>query len=227
MPPTAPRIAVILAGCGRNDGSEIHESVSCLIHLARRGVTYRCFAPDRPLVDTINHVTGKPEGEPRNAMVEAARISRGEISPLASLDPASFDAAVFPGGFGAAKNLCTFAFKGPDCEVDPDVSRAIRAFHEQKKPIGLCCIAPVLAARVLGRAMGGPGCQVTIGNDSGTAAAIQAMGSRNIPTPVTECAHDATNRLHTTPAYMYEATPHEVFVGIGRMIDSVVDGCRN
>ena len=227
MPQNAPRVAVVLAGCGRGDGSEIHESVSCLVHLARRGVAYRCFAPDKSLVDTINHATGKPEGERRNALVEAARISRGEITPLASLDPSAFDAVVFPGGFGAAKNLCTFAKDGPNCEVETDVARVIRAFHEQKKPIGLCCIAPILAARVLGTGMGGPGCQVTIGDDHATSKAIEAMGSRNIAKPVTEYVSDHANRLHTTPAYMYDASPYEVFVGIGKMIDSVVDGCRS
>lgn len=226
MPQSAPRVAVVLAGCGRADGSEVQESVSCLIHLSRLGATYRCFAPDKPLVDTVNHATGKPASETRNALAEAARISRGEITPLAKLDPLAFDAVVFPGGFGAAKNLCTFAKDGPSCDVEPDVTRVIRSFHEQKKPIGLCCIAPVLAARVLGKAMGGPGCKVTIGNDAATAKAIEAMGSVNVAKSATESLSDEANRVHTTPAYMFDASAHEVFVGIGKMIDSVVAGCR-
>jgi enhancing lycopene biosynthesis protein 2 len=226
MPQSAPKVAVVLAGCGRADGSEVQESVSCLIHLSRHGATYRCFAPDKPLIDTINHATGKPVAETRNALVEAARISRGNITPLAQLDPMEFDAIVFPGGFGAAKNLCTFAKDGPNCQVEPDVERVIRTFHEQKKPIGLCCIAPVLAARVLGQGMGGPGCQVTIGDDPATAGAIRAMGSANVPMNASEAFSDGANRVHTTPAYMFDASAHDVFVGIGRMIDSVVDGCR-
>lgn len=218
------RIAVVLCGCGRADGSEIHESVSVLVHLSRHAVDYRCFAPDAPQTDCINHATGKPMpgGQTRNMLVESARISRGEITPLASLAANDFDAVVFPGGFGAAKNLCNFATKGSDCTVIPDVARVIREFHNAKKPIGMCCIAPVLAARLLGSRMNGPGCTVTIGTDEQTAAAIATMGSKNVAKSVSESFTDANNLLVTTPAYMCDARPHEVFEGVGRMIDGVM-----
>lgn len=222
------RVAVILCGCGRADGSEIHESVSILIHLSRHGADVRCFSPDAPQAETVNHATGKivPGGQTRNMMVESARISRGEISPLSSLTEADFDALVLPGGFGAAKNLCDFALKGSDCTVLPDVTRVIRAFHEAKKPIGLCCIAPVIAARVLGTRMNGPGCTVTIGTDPATIAAIATMGSKHAAKGVTEAFTDTTNLIVTTPAYMFEAKPFEVYEGIGHMIDGVVSLMR-
>src|SRR5512140_3595811 len=102
-----PKIAVVLSGCGRADGSEIHESVSILIHLARAGAAYHCFAPDQAQSDVVNHATGKPAKETRNCLVEAARIARGEITALAKLDVDAYDGVIFPGGFGAAKNLCT------------------------------------------------------------------------------------------------------------------------
>ena len=41
----------------------------------------------------------------RNVLVESARIARGAISPLSQLQVDQFAAVVFPGGFGAAKNL--------------------------------------------------------------------------------------------------------------------------
>jgi len=215
------RVAVVLSGSGRADGSEIHESVSLLIHLARLGVGYQCFAPDAPQAEVVNHATGKSvSGQTRNMMVEAARIARGDIKPLASLNPLEFGGLAFPGGFGAAKNLCDFGTKGSDCTVQPDVERVIKAFHAAKKPIALCCIAPVLAARVLGTRAGGPGCKVTIGTDSATAEAIATMGSSNIAKGVTEAFVDETNKLITTPAYMEAAaTPWQVYEGIGRMIE--------
>jgi enhancing lycopene biosynthesis protein 2 len=220
-------VAVVLAGCGRADGSEITEAVSVLVHLSRHGVAYRCFAPDAPQTDVINHATGKPmPGGTRNMMVEAARISRGEISPLAKLDVAEFGAVVFPGGYGAAKNLCTFGLggekSGAECEVLPDVVRVLKAFHGAKKPIGVICIAPVLAARVLGTRQGGPGVKVTIGSDAETAGAIATMGSTNVPKGVTEAYVDEGNRIVSTPAYMCDAKPHEVFEGIGKLVDGVV-----
>lgn len=216
--------AVVLAGCGRADGAEITEAVSILIHLARHGVAYRCFAPDRAQMHVVNHATGKPApGESRNCMTEAARISRGEISPLSSLDASKFDALCFAGGFGVAKNLCDFASAGAGATVDAEVTRVIKAFHAAGKPIGLCCIAPVLAAKVLGAKCGGPGCEVTIGDDGGTAEAIASWGSRNIAKPVREAHTDPRNRVVTTPAYMDDAaTPFDVFTGIGKMVDGVV-----
>jgi enhancing lycopene biosynthesis protein 2 len=198
-----------------------------LIHLSRHGVAYRCFAPDAPQTEVINHATGKPmPGGTRNMMVEAARISRGDMTPLAKLDAAEFGAVIFPGGYGAAKNLCTFGLSGEkggaECEVLPDVARVLKAFHAAKKPIGVICIAPVLAARVLGTRQGGPGVKVTIGSDAETAGAIATMGSTNVPKSVTESYTDEANRIVSTPAYMCDAKPHEVFEGIGKLVDGVV-----
>jgi enhancing lycopene biosynthesis protein 2 len=223
-----PKIAVVLAGSGRGDGSEIHESVSCLIHLARLEADYQCFAPDLPQADVINHLTGKAEpGQSRNMLVEAARIARGDIRPLSELKPDDFDGIVFPGGFGAAKNLCTFAKDGENCTVLPDVERVVKGFHSAGKPIAMCCIAPVIGARVLGKAKGGPGVQVTIGDDSGTAAAIAKMGAENITRKVTQVAVDETNRISSTPAYMYgDANPWEVYQGIGQMIVHLLEMAR-
>ena len=217
-------VAVVLCGCGRADGSEITEAVSALIHLSRCGASFRCFAPNEDQTDVVNHVTGKPAipAEKRNMMVEAARIARGEISPLAELHPESFDAIIFPGGFGAAKNLCTFAMDGADCRVHPEVERVVKAFHAARKPIGLICIAPVIGARVLGTKSGGPGCSVTIGEDAATASAITAMGSRNTAKRVTEAHVDTEARVVSTPAYMCDAKPHEVFEGIGKLVEAVV-----
>lgn len=214
-------VAVVLCGSGRADGSEITEAVSTLVHLSRVGLAYRCFAPNEPQAEVVDHVTGAAVPGQRNMMVEAARIARGEISPLSELHERSCSAVIFPGGFGVAKNLCTFAKAGPDCTVHRDVARVLREFHAARKPIGLICIAPVLAAKVLGTVAGGPGCRVTVGNDAGVAGAITAMGARNEPRAVTQALVDETNRIVTTPAYMCDAKPHEVFVGIGELVDAV------
>lgn len=214
-------VAVILCGCGRADGSEIHESVSVLIHLDRVGLEYQCFAPDAPQAEVVDHVTGKPVAESRNMLVESARIARGEIKPLSQLDAAAFSAVAFPGGFGAAKNLCTFARDGADCTVRPDVAAVIRAFHEHKKPIALVCIAPIIAAKVLGTAAGGPGCSITLGGPGDAANAAAAMGATPITKAVTEAYVDETRRILTTPAYMCDTGPHGVFTGVGKMIDAL------
>jgi enhancing lycopene biosynthesis protein 2 len=214
-------VAVVLCGCGRSDGSEIHESVSILIHLDRVGLKYQCFAPDAPQTEVVDHLTGKPVAESRNMLVEAARIARGDIKPLSQLDVNAHAAVAFPGGFGAAKNLCTFATQGANCTVRPDVAGVIRAFYEHKKPIALVCIAPVLAAKVLGTAAGGPGCSITLGGPGDAANAAAAMGATPITKAVTEAYVDEANRILTTPAYMCDTGPHGVFTGVGKMIDAL------
>lgn len=152
-------------------------------------------------------------------LVEAARIARGEIDPIDRLHARDYAGVVFPGGFGAAKNLCNFASKGSGCTAIPQVERVIKEFHAARKPIAMCCIAPVLAARVLGSATGGPGCRVTVGAEGDAAIAVREMGATNIEKVVTESLVDEKNLLVTSPAYMCETGPHGVFVGIGSMIE--------
>ena len=67
-------------------------------------------------------------------------------------------ALIFPGGFGAAKNLSNFALGG-DFEVDQEVERVIKYFNEAGKPIGLSSCAPILVAKVLGE----KGLKITLG----------------------------------------------------------------
>jgi enhancing lycopene biosynthesis protein 2 len=216
------KVAVVLSGCGFLDGSEIHEAVSVLIHLSRHEAAVSCFAPDIN-VDAVNHVTKSPMEAKRNVLVESARIARGSIEPLAKLKAADFDAVVFPGGFGAAKNLSTFATQGAACTVNADVERVVKEFHTAKKPIGMCCIAPVIGAKVLGTKAGGPGVRVTLGEEGGAAQAVAAMGSTHVAKPVTAALADESQKVFTSPAYMYgEATPSEVYEGIGAMVDGVM-----
>lgn len=217
------KVAVVLCGSGRMDGSEVTEAVSTLIHLSRHGAAYKCFAPDAPQTEVINHVTNKvAPGQTRNMMVEAARIARGDIAPITALRASDYDMVVFPGGNGLAKNLCDFAAKGSDCAILPDIERVIREFHAAKKSAGFICIAPVLAARVHGARMNGPGCKVTIGTDQGVAGLIGEMGSVHVPKGVSEAYFDEKNRVFSTPAYMCDASPAQVFDGIGRMIEMMM-----
>ncbi len=213
------RVALVLSGCGVNDGSEIHESVSVLLNLSRRGAEAQCFAPDQPQMHVINHVSGEPAGgETRNCMVEAARIARGNIKPLEELRAGDYDAVVFPGGFGAAKNLCDFAEKGAELTVLPEVERVIHDFKNAGKPIGMCCIAPIIAAKVLDRPT------LTLGGASDASRAAESLGATHEERPVDEIVVDEKNKLVTAPAYMHGDAPvHEVDEGIGKMIEKTLE----
>lgn len=212
-----PRLAVVLSGCGVYDGSEIHEAVLTLLAIDRRGGEYACFAPDIPQRHVIDHFTGKESDDSRNVLVEAARIARGAIRDLATFDAAEFDAIVFPGGFGAAKNLSSFAFDGADCTVQPDVERAVRAMRAAGKPIGALCIAPAVMARILGDV------ELTIGNDRGTAEALGKMGATHREAGQGEVVVDARAKLATSPCYMLDARIGQIADGADNVVRTLLE----
>lgn len=195
------QIAVILTGCGHLDGSEITEAVSSLIALTEAGAEYKVFAP-----------TAKME--------ESARISRGKIDDIKNLKADAFDGLVMPGGYGAAKHLCTWATEGAKCSVNPEAERVIKEFYAQEKPIAAICIAPALVAKVLGD----KGVTVTIGDDKDTAAEIKKTGTHHENCAVTDFITDREHRVVTTPAYMYnDAKPAEIFTGIRKAIRELIE----
>ena len=216
----AMRVGVVLSGCGFLDGSEIHEAVSVLIALDRRGAQTICMAPSIPQTQVMNHLTKKPEKLTRSVLEESARIARGNIKDILTVKASDLDALIFPGGFGAAKNLCSFAFKAADAEVDPQVKRLLLEMHQAKKPIGLACIAPVIAAKVFGAVDAKP--KLTIGTDPGTAAAINKMGGEHHDTGPTDICVDEANKLVTTPCYMNDVGPWTVYQGAEKMVEEVL-----
>lgn len=211
------KIAVVLSGSGVFDGAEIHESVLTLLALERHGFEYQCFAPNIEQMHVINHLTGDvAEGESRNVLVEAARIARGDIIDLAEAKAQDFDAAILPGGFGAAKNLSDFAVKGSDCTVNSDLVSFIKDFAKDKKPVGFMCIAPAMLPHIYGQ-----GTQLTIGTDQETADAIEAMGGVHQSCPVEDIVVDEDNNLVTTPAYMLASSVSEAAKGIDKLVDKI------
>ncbi len=214
------KIAICLSGCGFLDGAEIHESVLTLLAIDQAGAKAVCCAPDVAQAGVVNHATHKPDSAWRNVLVESARIARGEIKNIAEVRAADVDALIFPGGFGAAKNLCTFATDGPNCRVNPDVERLAGEMLAAKKPIGAICIAPAMLARIVGRKDLHP--KMTIGTDKATAAAMNQMGAVHCDCAVTEMVVDAQHNIVTTPAYMTGQGPAEVFEGIRKLVAEVI-----
>lgn len=219
-----PTVGVLLSGCGFMDGAEIHESVLTLLALDQRRATPLCCAPDVDQSAVTNHFTRKPAAERRNVLHESARIARGDIRDLAAVAASQLDALILPGGFGAARNLCTFADDGADCRVHPEVERLVGEMLVAKKPVAAICIAPALLARIAGRR--GIHARLTIGNDSATAQAIRNMGCRHDDCPVTDFVIDRDNRIVSTPAYMLGPGPAAVFEGIRKTVDAVLEMIR-
>lgn len=211
------KFAVVLSGCGVFDGAEIHEATLTMLAIKKQGAQYDIFAPDISQHHVINHITGEEMDETRNVLIESARIARGQIKDLKQYDPNNYDALIFPGGFGAAKNLCDFAFNGADCIINPDVEKAILKTAGKNKPIGALCISPVIFAKVFGDV------EVTIGQDAGTAEAIEKLGATHINTNHGEVIIDEKNNLYTTPCYMLDANILEIDKGASNIVKAMLE----
>jgi len=215
------KVGVVLSGCGVYDGAEIHESVIALLAIDRAGAQAVCMAPNVDQMHVVNHVTGEEAaGEKRNVLVESARIARGEIKDISTVKAEDIDALVFPGGFGAAKNLSSFAVKGENCDVHPEVLRLVKEFAAKQKPQAVLCIAPAMMAKIYEDAPKKP--VLTIGNDKETSGKIEIMGSRHQDCAANDFVFDAENKIVSTPAYMLGQSISEVAEGIEKTINKLV-----
>jgi enhancing lycopene biosynthesis protein 2 len=210
------KFAVVLSGCGVFDGAEIHEATLSLLAIAKKGCSYEIFAPDMQQYHVINHITGEEMDETRNVLVESARIARGKIRDLNEFNPETFDGLLFPGGFGAAKNLSTWAFEAADASVLPEVEDAIKGMVQLGKPVGALCISPVILAKVLGPV------SLTIGDDESTIEALEALGAKHVVTTHGEVVVDPDYNLVTTPCYMLDATIDQIALGAENVVDAMV-----
>ena len=214
------KVAVILSGCGVYDGSEVHEVVLTLLALEQNSATYRCFAPNIEQHHVINHLSGEVTEETRHVLIESARLCRGDVEDISELNAKDFDALIVPGGFGVAKNLCTFALNATDYTINAQILRATRAFAHAAKPAGYMCIAPTLLPFVYG-----PGVQGTIGSDNDTAKLIVAKGLVHTDCSVDDIYIDQVNKVVTTPAYMLATSLNEVSIGITKLVRNVLLLC--
>jgi enhancing lycopene biosynthesis protein 2 len=220
MPSHEKRVGVLLAGCGYLDGAEIHEATCTLLSLDRRQAKAIVLAPDAPQLHVMDHRTGAvADGELRNVLTESARIARGQARDVATVQAGELDALVLPGGYGAAKNLCTFAREGRRMRVQPEVERLVREVHAAGKPLGFICISPVIAAKLLGS----EGVKLTIGSDAETAAAIESFGAKHVACAVDQIVVDERLKVVSTPAYMLGPSIAPVAAGIDRLVSAVLE----
>jgi len=221
-------IAVLLAGCGVYDGSEIHEAVLTLLAITEAGATYQCIAPDKTQYHTINHLNGEIEKTNRNVLAEAARIARGDIKALGTINFSDYDALIIPGGFGAAKNLNQWAIAGPDGDIDTEVQAIILHFVEAKKPIGAMCMGPTVVAKALaGTAFHA---KLTVGSTvapspydiAGISVGMESLGVQVEMKLITEISIDPALKIVSAPCYMMVADISEIRNNTKHLVDAVV-----
>jgi enhancing lycopene biosynthesis protein 2 len=214
------KFAIVLSGCGVYDGAEIHEATMVMLAVETNGCRYEVFAPNINQYHVVNHLTGEVMDESRNVLIESARIARGNIRALSEYNAAEFDGLIFPGGFGVAKNLCSYAVDGTEMRIDKIVTGAVRETHKLGKPIGALCISPMMIAALI------PGAEVTLGSDTKFNSEVETLGGKNKPTANRQVVVDNRNRIVTTPCYMNDATIADIAEGADMLVKRVIELAR-
>ncbi len=225
------RVGVLLSGCGYQDGSEVYEAVLTLLALEKAGAQVQTIAPDIDQAEVIDHYRGEEDrnqgnaemrGGSRNVLAESARIVRGKIMAAGEVSSYELDALVIIGGWGAVKNLCSFATDGAKANINPAVGRLISEMHALGKPIGAMCAGPLLVATALRDTDLATPLSLTIGDDAATMAQLKAMNINAATTSVDEIHTDMANHLVTTPAFMLAKTAGQAEPGINALVAKVM-----
>lgn len=223
------KVGVLLSGCGVFDGTEIHEAVSALLALEQNNLEYVCLAPDINQYHVLNHTNGQEIDEKRSVLIESARIARGAVFSLKDLDRDEIDALVIPGGFGAAKNLSSWAFNGPDSVVNQDVQELIQYCINNQNPIVGLCISPTVIAKSLEGSSMHP--KLTIGSTKESSEynikeiqdSISSIGAKMQEATINEICVDKELKIITAPCYMMQASVNEVYQNTKQAIDALAE----
>lgn len=213
------RVAILLAGCGNRDGSEIYESTFTVLALSKAGAEIVFVAPDRDQAEVDDYVNNGTKDEARNILQESARIARGDIKPLNAVRLNDFDALIMPGGAGVAKNFSSFFTDGIEGIVKPDIAEFLTSVRNAGKPIGSICISPVILMLLFRDS----GLKVTTGLDSEWVEKAKKLGVETTLKPSTEIIVDEEMKVVSTPAFMNDASFADVAIGIEKLVNKVLE----
>ncbi len=223
------KIGVLLSGCGVYDGAEIQEAVLTLLAIEEIGAKAVCISINKDQHHVVNHLTGEEMPEKRNILVESARIARGEVLDIGSVEPADIDALVIPGGFGSAKNFTEWAFEGPAGSIDPKVKLLLVNLINIGKPIAALCVSPIVVAKAFEGSAVHP--SMTLGSDKeaspydigGFSDGLTSTGAIAHMKSIREIQIDEVNKIVSAPCYMMEASILDVRKNIRKAIEALRD----
>jgi enhancing lycopene biosynthesis protein 2 len=214
------KVWVLLAGSGLHDGTEVHEAALVQLALARLGASVAFCAPEVAQAHVIDHLRGDvSRAESRSVLIESARIARGPVESLATLDPASVEALVIPGGYGVVKNLCDYAFCAREAKLEKSVAALIEHTSKRGVPIASMCMANVLVARALGHR----GVRLSLGWDAMLDADCAAWGARVVKSTAKLAVIDRDVRVASTSAFSGSSDISIVAEGIERTIRAALE----
>lgn len=212
------RIGVILSGCGAQDGTDVHEAVFLLLAIEKAGAEAVCLAPETIQTDVIDHRSGRRAPEARAAWAEAARLARAPVVPLTRAVHHCLDAALVPGGLGAAKTLSNYSAEGSDGWVELSTGRLLAEMHVLKKPIGVMGMGAIVLAELVGWEH----VTLTVGDDEMAAAGIRALGARCRRAAPSAVVVDEARRIASTPGFLASKRLQDVAAGAEALVGAVL-----
>ena len=216
-------LAVILSGCGSQDGSDVWEVSLLSYHLHRKGRSPVFFAPDLEQ-GVVNHLTKDASAEKRNVLRESARIAWGGIREIKELSGREVDGIILPGGGGAAKNLADLLGepKNDYLKSKPEVQRIIRETYRRRKPIAACGLSVLLVASALRDILETP-LTLTIGKDPNLISQIEGMGAVHVLSRGKEVVMDSEHKLVTTAANLLKLEFDDLASSMENMVNGVLE----
>ena len=210
------KIAFILAGCGGTDGTEIHEATYSYLAAKQLGCEYECFSINKKQKIVKNNYTQEEVNEERNLLVESARLGKFGIKDIKELNVNNFDILFFPGGYGSAINISTYAIDGENYHVDENIAKIIKDFKEAGKVICAVCIAPMILAKTLTNT------KITLGEDKKIARIVNATGNHFVETESGNICVDEENKVITSPCFMMTTNPAIVYEEVYAIIEKAI-----
>lgn len=210
------KIAFILAGCGGTDGTEIHEATYSYLAAKQLGCEYECFSINKKQKIVKNNYTQEEVNEERNLLVESARLGKFGIKDIKELNVNNFDILFFPGGYGSAINISTYAIDGENYHVDENVAKVIKDFKEAGKVICAVCIAPMILAKTLTNT------KITLGNDKKIARIVNSTGNHFVDTESGNICVDEENKVITSPCFMMTVNPAVVYEEVYAIMEKAI-----
>ncbi len=148
------KIGVILTGCGRLDGTDVHEAVLTLLAIEKGGHAAVCLVPDGDQGIVADHAGAELDvpGPARNMLQEAARLAYGTVRALPEVPVRMLDGVILPGGAGSFRSLCCRGGQGiGGGELRDDVRSFLEALLDKGGRIGAVGLASVVLDRLRNR----------------------------------------------------------------------------
>jgi enhancing lycopene biosynthesis protein 2 len=216
--------ALILSGCGREDGSDVREVVLLSYFLSRKGVNLHFYAPVWDQKEVSDHLTKTVSSENRNVLKESARIAGETVRDINEVSGKDIDALILPGGEGAIKNLSDLVGepKPGYLKPKPELQRIIREVFRRRKPIGACGVAALVVASALREILDTP-LTLTIGKDPQLIQQTEGLGAFHVLSRGTEAVIDSEHKLVTTPAGLLKLKITEIASSLENLIDGMIE----